>query len=635
MLDILSPDIFFQLLVNGLLLGAVYAIAAIGLSIIFGTMRILFFAHGTMIILAAYTCFWLFKLLHIDPYLSLIIIIPAAILFGSGLYKYLFKRVAKTEGTSLLIAFGLLVLLENLMVIIWSPDARAIKTSYTAYGLNFLGLRVSFARFVALIMALLSTWGVYQFLKRTLMGKAIRAASENSNAATIVGITPHWVNGVAFAVGIGLCGVAGVAIATIYAFTPYFGFVFTLKAFITMAFGGIGSSLGALLGGILLGFIESIGAFLVSSGWADAIAYAVFLLVLMLKPEGLFTRSSGETGDRTMSPTSYAARTVIGYADQRSMKRFALPAMVVLLFLAVPLFLNTNESYLVYFLFLVFIYIALTQAWNLLAGYTGQMSLGHHAFFGLGGYMTAFIWLHDLTKTGYYFDPVTMSLSGLGSAVLAIVIGIPLLSRLRGDYFALGTLGLGEILKVIFTRATKWTGGNSGLFLPPSYYHSFTPHYYTALILAVLAIAVTYFMVKSRTGLALVAVKEDETAAASKGINILSFKVLAFAVGAFIAGVCGSLWAYYAFLVQPANFYSLNWTVYPVVMCTLGGTGTLAGPIIGALFITGLMELARIYLPVGHQFVSGLLIIIVVLTLPEGLIRLKWREVLRGFSRVS
>ena len=159
MLDILSPDIFFQLLVNGVLLGAVYAIAAIGLSIIFGTMRILFFAQGTMIILAAYVCFWLFELLNIDPYLSLIIIIPTALLFGSGLYRGLFKRVAKTEGTSLLIAFGLLVLLENLMVIIWSPDARAVKTSYTAHGLGFLGLRVSLARFMALIMALLSTWG--------------------------------------------------------------------------------------------------------------------------------------------------------------------------------------------------------------------------------------------------------------------------------------------------------------------------------------------------------------------------------------------------------------------------------------------------------------------------------------------
>src|SRR4030043_2364135 len=110
MLGITSPDIFFQLLVNGILFGAVYAIAAMGLSIIFGTMRILFFAQGTMIVLAAYACYWLFTLLHIDPYLSLLLIIPGFLLFGSGVYHGLFKRVARAEGTSLLIAFGLFVL---------------------------------------------------------------------------------------------------------------------------------------------------------------------------------------------------------------------------------------------------------------------------------------------------------------------------------------------------------------------------------------------------------------------------------------------------------------------------------------------------------------------------------------------
>ena len=628
MFGITSPEIFFQLLVNGILFGAVYAIAAIGLSIIFGTMRILFFAQGTMIILAAYACFWVFTLLSIDPYLSLIIIIPVFLLLGSGLYRGLFKMVARSEGTSLLIAFGLMVLLENLMAIIWSPDARAIRTSYTGYGLKFLGLKVSFTRFIALIMVLISTGGVYLFLKKTLMGKAVRATSENLQTATLVGIPPHWVNRLSFAVGIGLCGIAGVAIATIYAFTPYFGFAFTLKAFITMALGGVGSALGALLGGILLGFIESIGGFLVSSGWADAIGFGVFLLVLMLRPEGLFSRSSGRAGDRAMSPPSHAgqAQTVIGYADRSIKTHIALPSLILLPLCVFPFVLDTEASYIIYFLFLVFCYIALTQAWNLLAGYTGQMSLGHHAFFGFGGYITAIIWLRDVTGTGYYFDPLTMFLSGLGSAILAIAIGIPLLSRLRGDYFALGTLGLGEILRVVYTRGSSLTGGNMGLFLPSSYYTSFKPHYFTALLLAVLATAVTYFMVKSRTGLALVAVKEDETAAAAKGINILKYKVLAFATGAFIAGGCGSLYAYYIFLVNPANFYSLHWTIYPVVMCTLGGTGTITGPIIGAFFLTGVFELAKIYLPVGHAFISGLLIIIVVLILPDGLIRMRVRR---------
>jgi branched-chain amino acid transport system permease protein len=137
-------------------------------------------------------------------------------------------------------------------------------------------------------------------------------------------------------------------------------------------------------------------------------------------------------------------------------------------------------------------------------------------------------------------------------------------------------------------------------------------------------------MIKSRTGLALVAVKEDETAAAANGINILKYKVLAFATGAFIAGICGSLYAYYIFHVNPVNFYSLHWTIYPVIMCTLGGTGSITGPIIGALCLTGIFELAKIYLPAGHQFISGLLIIIVVLILPNGLIRMRVNPIRKG-----
>jgi branched-subunit amino acid ABC-type transport system permease component len=615
-----------QLLVNGILSGTMYGIAAIGLSIIFGTMRIMFFAQGSMIILAAYCCFWLFKLFSIDPYLSIVIIVPGTTLFGLGLYQGLFRRVARSEGTSLLIAFGLLVLLENLMSVVWSPDPRSIKTVYTAYGIPFAGLRLSFTRLMAFIMALLSTLGVTFFMKKTLMGKAVRAASENLDYATLVGIMPHWVNGIAFALGIGLAGMAGIATATTYAITPYFGFAFTMKAFIAMALGAISSVPGALLGGVLIGLIESIGAYFISSGWADAIAFAIFLLVIMFRPEGLFGRSSKVARNVAISlpVNSGEVRTVIGFSDWKLKTHIAPPVLIVFLLSVFPFLLNVETSYTAYFLFLVFIYIALTQSWNLIAGYTGQISIGHHAFFGIGAYLTGFIWLHDVTGTGYYFDPLTMFLTGLGSAVLAIIIGIPLLSRLRGDYFALGTLGLGEILRAAFTRGGTLTGGSMGLFLPSNVYTSFKPHYLTALLLAAFATGLTYFIVKSRTGLALVAVKEDEIAAAAKGINILKYKVLAFALSAFIAGLCGSLYAYYIFNVTPSNCFSLNWSLYPIIMCILGGVGTIVGPIIGALCLTGLFELTKMWLPMGHPILSGLLIIVLVLFLPNGLARLEF-----------
>jgi branched-chain amino acid transport system permease protein len=293
MFDFSSFQIYLQVLITGILFGTMYGIAAIGLSLIFGTMQIIFIAQGTMIILAAYGCFWLFKLLSIDPYLSIILIVPCFMIFGFGMYQGLFRKVARAgKFPSLLIAFGLMALLENLMAVIFTPSPRGIRTGYTAYGIAVLDLRISFTRLMAFIMAILATTGVTLFLKKTLLGKAVRAASENLESATLVGITPHKVNSITFAIGMGLAGLAGVAIGTTYSFDPFFGFTFSLKAMIALAIGGMGSVVGALFGGILLGVIESLGAFLLTGGWADVISYAVFLLVLMFKPEGLFVRAN-------------------------------------------------------------------------------------------------------------------------------------------------------------------------------------------------------------------------------------------------------------------------------------------------------------------------------------------------------
>lgn len=293
MWEYITFGLIVQLFVNGILFGTMYGIAAIGLSLIFGNMRIIFLAQGTMIIFMAYVCFWIFTLLGIDPYVSLIIIIPLSLLIGMGLYHILFREAAALEdkNISLLIAVGLMFLVENLIMLLWTANPRFISTSYTLMAFKPMGIIISVTRLMGLLMAVLSTVGVILFLKKTLMGVAVRAAAEDIISATLMGISPHRVNAVAFAIGIGLAGVAGVGLATIYPFDPYYGFIFALKAMISLAIGGIGSVIGALLGGILLGLLESLASFFFSGGWSDAIAYAAFLLVLMFKPEGLFIRS--------------------------------------------------------------------------------------------------------------------------------------------------------------------------------------------------------------------------------------------------------------------------------------------------------------------------------------------------------
>ena len=289
----MNLNVIIQLFINGILFGTMYGIAAIGLSLIFGTMRIMFLAQGSMIILFAYICYWLFALLGLDPYISLFLIVLLGLGLGSVIYKGLFKGAAAEEdkNISLLIAVGLMFLVENLMTVFWTANPRSISTGYTSLVFRPMGMGIPFTRLMGFIMAILTTTGVVLFLKKTFIGIAVRAAAEDMEAVTLLGINPHRVNSVAFAVGTGLAGVAGVELATVYPFDPFFGFIFVLKAVIALAIGGMGSVFGALMGGIILGLLESLASFFIGGGWTDAVSYGVFLLILMFKPEGLFVRS--------------------------------------------------------------------------------------------------------------------------------------------------------------------------------------------------------------------------------------------------------------------------------------------------------------------------------------------------------
>jgi branched-chain amino acid transport system permease protein len=203
--------------------------------------------------------------------------------------------VAKSgKNPSLLLAFGLMVLFENLMSVIWSPDVRTIKVGYSSASLSFGELNLSVTRLIVAVVALLATGLVFLFLKKTMMGKAVRAASEDMHAASILGISPVGVSAVTFAVGIALAGVAGTAVCITYPFDPFFGLTFSLKALVAVAFGGLGSVGGALIGGIILGVLESLSSYIIGAGWADAVAYGAFLLVLIFRPEGILGRVTVE-----------------------------------------------------------------------------------------------------------------------------------------------------------------------------------------------------------------------------------------------------------------------------------------------------------------------------------------------------
>lgn len=296
--------------------------------------------------------------------------------------------------------------------------------------------------------------------------------------------------------------------------------------------------------------------------------------------------------------------------------------VAVLALAAVPFIPGAADNYLFFYLFLVFVHITLAQSWNLVAGYTGQISLAQHAFFGVGGYTTAIISTTWLADGHFYFNPATMLASGIAAAVFAALIGIPLLSKLAGDYFALGTLGFGEIVRVALIKGGSVTGGSFGIAMSSEPFETLAPHYWVGLAFAVFATLLVWALIRSRTGLALMAIREDPLAASANGVNVLLYKVFAFATGGFLAGIAGSLYAFYVFAVSPGGFLSLNWTLYPILMTVMGGSGTILGPVIGAFVMTAVFSAANVWLPAAHPILSGGLIILVMLFMPDGILRM-------------
>jgi branched-chain amino acid transport system permease protein len=301
-----------------------------------------------------------------------------------------------------------------------------------------------------------------------------------------------------------------------------------------------------------------------------------------------------------------------------------LAAVVAVFFATLPLFYDVHNGEFGIFFFMVFTYGIVAQGWNLVAGYTGQISLGQNAFFGLGAFTAALLWFWDITQTGYWFDPVLMILAAIAPMILAVIVGLPLLSRLRGDYFAFGTLALGMIVKVLFLNGGNVTGGSEGKLLIKNMsalgvVFNLRTHYWVALFLAMFATAVIYVLTTSRIGLALKAVREDEVSAASHGINVLKYKIIAFSVAAGLAGLAGSVYMYYLLHPMPMNVFDMSWLFLPILMVVLGGTGTIVGPWVGAIVVYLIAWYGDKYFPGWHPVILGVIIIIVMLFIPSGL----------------
>jgi len=284
--------VLMQSILSGVLIGGVYALIGIGLTLIFGVMRVINFAQGDLVMVGMYVTFFLFRGFGIDPFLSVVITMPALFVLGALLQRTLINRVLDAlPQNQILLTIGIGLVLANTAMLLFTSDYRILSTSYSSSSVPLGGIRLSTPLLYCFLITAAITAALYWFLVKTDTGHAIRATAQDRDAAQLMGVSVRTMGVLAFGLGAALAGAAGALVAPTYYIYPQVGGAFTLKAFVVVVLGGMGSIIGATLGGVLIGTAESLSASYLGSGWKDLCVYVIFLLVLLLKPSGLLGKS--------------------------------------------------------------------------------------------------------------------------------------------------------------------------------------------------------------------------------------------------------------------------------------------------------------------------------------------------------
>jgi len=281
-----------QVLVNGILLGGIYALVSLGLTLIFGVMRIINFAHGQFLMLAMYATYWLFQLYGMDPYVSILIVVPLMLVIGMGAYRMIIQPIIDaSEMTHVFATLGLNLSLQGIALFLWQGDFRGIRTSYSSMVIHLGPLYINIPRLIIFLCAIAAILALFLFLKKTYTGKAIRASAQKRVAAQLMGVNLSKIYMIAFGIGIAIVGLTGAVLMPIYEVFPSVGSLFALVAFVVVVLGGLGNLGGALVGGIVIGVVESVSGVFIAPALKEGVYFIIFVIILLLRPTGIFGKA--------------------------------------------------------------------------------------------------------------------------------------------------------------------------------------------------------------------------------------------------------------------------------------------------------------------------------------------------------
>jgi branched-chain amino acid transport system permease protein len=602
-----------QILIGGLVQGSVFALIALGISLVYRVTGIINLAQGAFCIFGALLGYTFEVTLGWPMALAILLAVIGTTLFGLAIARASFVPGLShlPDSSMLMLTAGLLTFIEGVTLVLWGSQPYATPTFSGERPIALFGMLIpSQGLWIAGISALVifATWYV---MARTALGKALTACAENPMAARLLGIDVQRMTLLSFGLSTMIAALGGIAVAPIMSFQFDTGSFFTNAGFIAVVLGGASSFLGPVAGGLFLGVTEQFAAGYVSSLFSNGLALGLLLITLLWRPQGLFAPRRARRHD--VREDVRVHRAIVRFRG-RGPVLAAILAVVVLA--AVPWLVS--EGGLMSSLVITLILFISVLGLDVLMGYAGQVSLGQAGFMAIGGYTSAIL------ATSYGVPPLAATFAGIVlSLACAFVLSIVTM-RLRGAYLALATLAFGLLIDSLTVGLEDWTGGPSGLVGIPSFsigplvLATPTAMYLFVLALVVVIVIALFGAMRSSFGRALQAIRTDQTAAAALGINVPRYKIAAFAIAAALASLSGSLYAFDFHFLSP-EMVATPRSFELITMLILGGDGTLVGGLIGTALIT---LLPTVFQPLAAYMTlaEGAILVLVFQYLPEGLL---------------
>ena len=602
-----------EIAVGGILAGSVFALIAVGFTLVFNVTGVPNLAQGAFVVLGALTMYSFEVVLHWPLPAAAVAAAVIAALVG-GVMEQIIVRPARRRlsiSGTLILLVGLLIFFEGASLIIWGSQPYAIPTfsgdrpiMVGGIGIPTQGLWITAVTGGIVVV-------LWYLLTRTIFGKALRACAENPLASSLMGIHVPRMTLFAFAVGAALGAVGGEVLGPITSIEFDTGRFFTNFGFIAFAVGGMGSFFGAIIGGLGLGVVQQLTAGYISSLFSNTFTLVLLLAVLIWRPGGLL----GGAVARREDVREFIARDVGAVVRLKGPAVWALGVIAVIVVAILPLLLG--ETGLTGSLVITGILFIAVLGLDLLMGYAGQVSLGQAGFMAVGGYTAAIL------ATRYGLAPLPATGAGIVLSVAVALVLSLVTARLRGLHLALATLAFGLLIDSVTVGATNVTGGPSGLVGIPSFsiggYAFATPEsvYYLVWGLAGVLVILLANLARSGYGRTLQAIRTDQTAARALGIQVPRYKISVFLVSAALASLAGSLYAFDFHFLSP-EMASTSRSFELITMLVLGGERTLVGPLIGVALLT-LLPAAFQPLAVYKTLAEGAILVLIMLYLPSGI----------------